>query len=409
VRIYLIFALFLISGVFFSGGANPFSILFFMEITITIFVVSAVAYTLRAAVITKTEMIILIFPIAYSIHSSVLAVITFGQPFVFGLIEERRLFLIYSYFLIMVIYKNCYLSINKFVMSAFWVAVAISMLGILYSMEVIAGFQELDFRESSLRGNRANFSSVYIGVVLLLSYGVIHKILLRRQLVVFAAGVMVILAFVFYVNQTRQLILAVGVATLFCYAANLNLRKFIYLVPYLVIFLIVGGILFFSVFASTELISKYAELFGQLISEDYINDSARALALNVVYDELALYGNGALSLMYNDGFERVYGPFFFLSDIGIFGTVYRFGIFSIIYIGLTVYIFRILTHYSSHNVLKVYFSSIVLFFIIQWPVSGILEYRGAELGLLIAISTLLLRKRGLNYQERRAKPLSILA
>jgi hypothetical protein len=51
-------------------------------------------------------------------------------------------------------------------------------------------------------------------------------------------------------------------------------------------------------------------------------------------------GMGALSLQWQNGFHRIYDRFFYLSDVGPVGDLYRFGMFlPIIYMGLAAALF----------------------------------------------------------------------
>jgi hypothetical protein len=95
---------------------------------------------------------------------------------------------------------------------------------------------------------------------------------------------------------------------------------------------------------------------------------------------------GALSQQWNGGFSTLYNPYFFLSDVGIFGTYYRFGLLTplvlfVFYAGFIRVMGQCKTKGNLLNALRLQF----WIFGINIVLSNALTFAGDILGLTAAL------------------------
>lgn len=89
--------------------------------------------------------------------------------------------------------------------------------------------------------------------------------------------------------------------------------------------------------------------------------------------------------MWDGGFERFYGPNFFLSDVGAFGTVFRYGLLGIILIFL-FYAFCFKTAFRAPSTIEVRAGRLYLLMLIPLNVFiPVIEFLGSTTVIPIAI------------------------
>ena len=149
------------------------------------------------------------------------------------------------------------------------------------------------------------------------------------------------------------------------------------------------GVFFFLPLLSAQF-QFYIELFSQLLSSNYLQSSWRVLSIReVILSTQAggIFGHGSLSLIWQEGFHRVIGEHFFLADIGIIGTFYRYGLFGIFwYLVWMVIQLTLIAKMPAGSRRRSDFA-ILLFLIVLLPVAAPFEYRGFVTGVLLAMTT----------------------
>jgi hypothetical protein len=190
---------------------------------------------------------------------------------------------------------------------------------------------------------------------------------------------LVYLATLVFVTQTRQVILLCIIFTFLCLKA-----KSIKLA-------VIGGL----VIAPFVIDPQLLELFGLNIdfymqsAQEGATDNVREATIAQIMDHLHEYNwvpSGSLSLMWNDGFKQYFSYYFFLSDVGVIGTLFRFGFLTvaIIPISFMVY-FKVAKHLNSNLdfTLAVFLAHLCI-----WPLQGIFEYQEGMTALLFVFQAL---------------------
>lgn len=383
------------SQIFRKSGANPIGLIGFQEVFYAILFVlsltSVCSQYSRSGKVRTLDLFVLTSVIGLSLYSAIQASITFGQPIVYGLIEERRLYAFLIYFPVYHMLRNHWISEIKLEQYIVIVAKFSMLLTFAVYIGLIPEINSVSQNLSGFRSERYAIGHHFIGVALIII--LIRskaKIISFREII--SSGLL--LSTLVVLVQSRQIIGGV-VASLMI---SLKTRRARLLTFIFFIFLISFSFLFYDL---KLYLQNYALLFESSLSEAYLTQSWRALSIAVVLNSIGLdymTGNGALWISWNEGFHRIHGEFFFLADIGIFGTIYRYGI-----VGLFVYIFyfryqwRCLKNIESRQT-KLLYSALFAMVIVAAPVSAPLEYRGFLSGFILAVTAYLANKK---YVKKR--------
>jgi hypothetical protein len=365
------------SQIFFFSVHNPISIPFLREIFITFLCFFLLLYLLRTKSLThnidKSSILILFLVFTSLFASIVFAKIQFDQPFFYGLIEERRTLSLLVFFPIIYFLDRRYFG-----------ATFLEKLLIFYSITFVIIASTLwvfdtttTVNAEKLRGDRIGIGLHYVALATIF---VLFKIknngpsLTSVTLIVFFAFDII------FLGQTRQVFLAVFFVFLFMYRDRKRFFAiFIFLFSLILIFLSMNP---------PVMSSKY-QLFIQLFDENYLSASSRALTISKIYSELLGnygVGFGALSEQYRGGFISLYGPYFYLSDVGIFGEFYRYGFLAICQIFFIVYILNYFVKNIKYDQSCGYIKYMILYLLILWPTGAILEYHGFLLALILSMA-----------------------
>jgi hypothetical protein len=189
-----------------------------------------------------------------------------------------------------------------------------------------------------------------------------------------------------FIGQTRQLILGaflIGIGSMLVGKVRFSKFLAISVVTSLIPFLVL-------LWVNEEFILRYYDMFSALSSAAYLQDSARVLTSLQIYHEFSNgdpWGHGALSLMWRDGFHRFYGVHFFLADVGIIGTIFRFGILAVPILLFSSWILvRAIRTLPGGEVRRTVAYGIIFSFLLM-PTAGLVVYRGFFLGILLAIAS----------------------
>ncbi len=297
----------------------------------------------------KTSLWIVFMGVMLPVVSALLANLNFGQPLLYGLLEERR-FLEYLVFFptlfLLLMAKPTEEELGRYFL---YVALICATLGFFYYLGIIpenkaAAFTVDDWTqyEDLLRPNRFRIGS---GVVTITAFMLMYN--MRER--VTAGQILILLylvAYLWLVMQTRQTMLVWGLAGLWIFRKRIDsLMKMS----------VLGiGMLVVSYFLFPEFYVAQYERFHALLFEATSGPGVRDVTISTIVDAIRennFIGMGALSLQWNGGFSRIYNSHFYLSDVGVFGVYYRFGFLALavllIYYGGFLWIMRQCAHKGS--------------------------------------------------------------
>lgn len=307
-------------------------------------------------------------------YNATAALIVYGQPLWLGLIEERRILAVLIYFPVMTALRCHWISIARLERTLIGTAV----LAALLTLGVWAGVLPALQTTATAPGTRLAIGQGMMMVVfplLVLPRGDIAA-LARVLALVLLAGVLVVIV------QSRQILFAALAGAL--YAAR---------GPRAVAALVTAGLLLALAVAlipgAREIALSYQDRLVIVLSDSYLTESWRALAIADVRAALgagALLGHGGLSPQFDGGFATVMGPYFFLADIGLFGTAFRSGLIGlVVYAGYIALQIRLIRRIADRR-RRLMCGAMFVVVLAALPVAAPLEYRGFVSGLILAIS-----------------------
>ncbi len=326
----------------------------------------------------KVDLILYLLVLLLSIYSAFMAAAWFDQPFLFGLMEERRILALWIYFPITTALRRGWIELRGLENLVIGIAILCSVLMIGVMVGVVPIINTISQSEISLRSERYGIGQTFVAVAILMLFARKGGAASHLRMVEIGFLVGVLLAIV----QTRQIILGTAVGLVFL----LRGARAALLAGIFMLVMIAIPFLFPQVMERLEI---YTQLFQQAFSDEYLNDSWRGLAIGAVLETLSrgeLLGHGALFPTWNDGFARVVGPFFFLADIGLFGTAYRYGLVGLM--GYVVYMtvqVRLLNGIREPQA-RLLYTAIFIMMLTTALLGAPLEYRGYLAGLLLGIS-----------------------
>lgn len=375
-----IIAFIVFGGTFFSTVHNPIGIRYISEISIVLSIVIILYRLLSPTRITRMEIALILLPLIAIFYSSAMSFLKYGQPLHYGLIEDRRMLQIYFYFPLFSILRR--LDKPKDALSALQIAaVLITVLAFGVEMGLIPALNE-----GPVGQYRANRVSISNG---LLMFGFLSAVLSFGRPKIITA--VIILSYMLLVSLTRQIV----IASMLSIALALILTSLSknYSSPILLFFSALFTLLsstFLSIFGILDL--NIFSIYLDLLSTDYLESSARYYTINNIIQDWSVFGSGALSLIWNGGFSSIYSEYFFLADVGVFGTLHRFGIFSIVIITITfVTIFKRASKlYSLRSEAFMVILAWAFSFLVLLPVAVPFEYRGNLLAIFFAVSNVFL-------------------
>ncbi len=382
----LVFTLVLInSQILFATMANPIGIKGFLEVFYIFLLVMSSHYVISKTYVrrlVKLDFLVYALIIVMWVYSAIASYFQYGQPLIYGLIEERRILGFLIYFPCVYILRKALYSVEDILNFMLVSAVICSVLSILSYFGMIPVINESPFGDFALRQNRYLIGVLYILLGALYSvYLISRKKFLFRSLAI----LLVCLVTLMVVSQTRQLLAGFGIAV-FVMLFSLSVKGVIRLA-------LMSGVVFIvymcAVYFFPIILETYTVLFDSLLSDDYIESDARPLAYSIVINNFMngnVLGSGSLSLLWKNGFVPIYGEWFFLADIGFMGTVFKYGIFAVVFYGAYLW-------WQSKLLIKLMGATEWRFFLgwlstllIALPVAALIEYRGFIAGLLLCMT-----------------------
>ena len=307
--------------------------------------------------------------------SSVGAYLTFGQPIYAGIIEERRV-LSYLIFFPVALAIRSNLASARTVLNYVTASALLCVLnaGIYYmtvsSLEAVQSFTS----EAQARADRTPIGTgfVLIGLCYVLSRYV------ERPRFMWAFLYFVFVFDVVVLEQGRQTIIAVAVASALLLAQSKEAIKRL-AITCLLSFLAIVPFIWNSVVKTWQ---KYVFLF-QLLSEAH---NLRVETLHVVFSKNLIVPHGSLWAQWDEGFARYFGPNFFLSDIGVFGELFRYGAVLLAILLTCYYGYIYLSIRSARWTVVTRTCAAAIFILaILHVFQPVIEHGGFDVGLLIAL------------------------
>lgn len=381
-------------SVFGESPHNPYGITMVNELYLAICLCLTAFLILAMADEASREIRILMYYCLYStvvflVLPAVFAYFTYGQPIVYGLIEERRILFCLGFVPLLLLSKR--VSTLQFERALIYAALVAAFLSWCFKFGVIP-----DLRDEVRSDDRPDRSSIgpflicfgYFYCIQIWSKGKspINDAKRNRNLyLVIAALLLLTLVFA---TQTRQLIVLCLAFTLFClrakaviWAASLCvLLSPFYLYPRLL-----------------EMLGLNIEFYDNAL--DGIEDGVRSTTVSMIFDHLNLVNwlpSGSLSLMWQDGFIPYFGEHFFLSDVGIIGTLFRFGFLTFLIVPLSLLVYRNIARNIGTDMQFLY--SVMLALFVIWPLNGLFEYGQPVIATLFVIHAM--KARHLRSQEK---------
>ncbi|WP_313433266.1 hypothetical protein [Stutzerimonas nitrititolerans] len=381
-------------SVFGESPHNPYGITMVNELYLAICLCLTAFLILAMADEASREIRILMYYCLYStvvflVLPAVFAYFTYGQPIVYGLIEERRILFCLGFVPLLLLSKR--VSTLQFERALIYAALVAAFLSWCFKFGVIP-----DLRDEVRSDDRPDRSSIgpflicfgYFYCIQIWSKGKspINDAKRNRNLYLVIAAVL-LLTLVF-ATQTRQLIVLCLAFTLFClrakaviWAASLCvLLSPFYLYPSLL-----------------EMLGLNIEFYDNAL--DGIEDGVRSTTVSMIFDHLNLVNwlpSGSLSLMWQDGFIPYFGEHFFLSDVGIIGTLFRFGFLTFLIVPLSLLVYRNIARNIGTDMQFLY--SVMLALFVIWPLNGLFEYGQPVIATLFVIHAM--KARHLRSQEK---------
>ncbi|WP_369855134.1 hypothetical protein [Candidatus Thalassolituus haligoni] len=392
-KIILLFFFMMVNEFFFLTDNKlsgvPFAREFFLVILVAVFLWLAVLN--RCWIGVKEEYFVVLYVIGWIVVSPILAWLFHGQPFYFGVLEERRVILYLVFFPVfyILLYSRVSLSIlGNYIVLGFFFS---SLVGWFYYFGLISPRVDLSFKVDGksyndvyemyegFRGGRFRIATAFI--VWVFVYSLLNFRKNGRYL--WAAIIFYCALYVWFVIQTRTLMATMFISALFVFRKRIDriFSVFIAVVPLVfVVFLIYP-----DVFQSE--LDKLLLLYEDAV--EHSGPRTREITIGIIIDEILKnpVGYGALSLQWKDGFLPIYNDNFYLSDVGIFGVFYRFGFFSLVVIGIYYYVYlsRAVALRKSENALVLTACYVVVIESFDLIFSSSMAMGGGVFGVALAV------------------------
>ncbi len=372
------------SQIFYGASTNPIGIDGVQEAFDLLLVLwgigSIVIQQLKRGRIRKMDVYVLLLVLVPSIYGAIAAKFTYGQPIFYGLLEERRIFAVLIYFPVRTMFARNWVDMDGFHTIIVVTAAICAILSIGIILNIVPTLQEINRSEIALRSERVSVGAGWIAfaIPILVSSRASFLVKWKPLLLILLVGTLVAII------QSRQLILISAIATIFI------LRGPRALLMILSMILVATAAVTFIPFLN-ERVMVILQLFQEIGSNDYLSGSWRALSYNHVFESFsgAPLGHGSLSNLWQDGFARVIGNYFFLADIGVVGTLFRYGLIGLLFYTLWFALqFQLLRAIPVRRY-RVLYSALFLSILLSAPVGAPLEYRGFLAGLILGATAYL--------------------
>ena len=390
-----VLAIILHFSVFGDSTHNPIGFKFLNEAYLAVCLGFAVLLILSSTEDASREFRILMYYAFYSVVvftvlPAIFSYFTFGQPITYGLIEERRILFTFGFVPLLLLAKH--ISTRQFEHALVYAALTAVFLSWCFKFGMLP-----DLREEQTSWDRPDRSSIG---PFLICFAYFYSIQIwakgkspingeRRQRNVYLVIAAVLLLTLVFATQTRQLIVLCLAFTLF----SLRAKAVVWAASLCVL---LSPLYFYP--ELLEILGLNVEFYESSLDGD-VEDGVRPHTIASVFSHLNLVSwlpSGSLSLMWQDGFIPYFGEHFFLSDIGIIGTLFRFGFLTFLLVPLTLFVYLRIARSINSDMEFVY--PVMLAFFVIWPLNGLFEYTQPVICMLFVLHAL--RARHLRSKER---------
>ena len=298
---------------------------------------------------------VIIFAIFYSAWRSH---DTFGQPYIYGILAQRKWIMIGVGFLLYYWLKECKISFevleNVFVTMAWISLVGFTFLYIYFSSHPPYINETIHFISSGERGLRLHFNNYFI------TFGAIYYFI-KNEIKINKRNLIYLILFLFYtllINKGRTFILYLGIVYLlfshFRFSLEMEVIKLMKIFFLIIILVIVIQLI------SPDYVEKmrfsFMQMFemlkGKTLEDSSLN--ARFFQISVVFNffvshpEAIFLGVGQLSHQWNGGFDGIFG-YFYPSDIGLIGILFLYGVvgFLVVYVLPVIMSMKLMLHIND--------------------------------------------------------------
>ncbi|AZZ45036.1 hypothetical protein C1896_09010 [Pseudomonadaceae bacterium SI-3] len=382
-------------SVFGDSTHNPIGFKFLNEAYLAVCLGLSLLLILASTEEASREFRILMYYAFYSVFvftvlPAIFSFYTFGQPITYGLIEERRILFTFGFVPLLLLAKH--ISTRQFEHALIYAALIAVILSWCFKFGLVP-----DLREEQTSWDRPDRSSIgpflicfaYFYCIQVWAKGKSPINGEQRQRKLYLLIAAVLLLTLVFATQTRQLIVLCLAFTLF----SLRAKAIIWAASLCVL---LSPLFFYP--ELLEVLGLNIEFYENSLDGD-VEDGVRPYTIASVFSHLSLVNwlpSGSLSLMWQDGFIPYFGEHFFLSDIGIIGTLFRFGFLTFLLVPLTLFVYRRIAR--SINTEMEFTYAVMLAFFVIWPLNGLFEYTQPVICMLFVLHAL--RARHLRSKER---------
>ncbi len=382
-------------SVFGDSTHNPIGFKFLNEAYLAVCLGLSLLLILASTEEASREFRILMYYAFYSVFvftvlPAIFSFYTFGQPITYGLIEERRILFTFGFVPLLLLAKH--ISTRQFEHALIYAALIAVILSWGFKFGLVP-----DLREEQTSWDRPDRSSIgpflicfaYFYCIQVWAKGKSPINGEQRQRKLYLLIAAVLLLTLVFATQTRQLIVLCLAFTLF----SLRAKAIIWAASLCVL---LSPLFFYP--ELLEVLGLNIEFYENSLDGN-VEDGVRPHTIASVFNHLSLVNwlpSGSLSLMWQDGFIPYFGEHFFLSDIGIIGTLFRFGFLTFLLVPLTLFVYRRIAR--SINTEMEFTYAVMLAFFVIWPLNGLFEYTQPVICMLFVLHAL--RARHLRSKER---------
>jgi hypothetical protein len=376
----LLFLLLMNSQFIFVNGssANPLEVPYLQEAYCAVLIAYAtLSLGVRARVYTLTLYAFVALAVTVS---AIFALIEFNQPLIFGFIEERRIFLLLSFFPIVHVLSRKDYDFERFA-TVLYAAAFIVFCVLMYGQATLRTDQ---LGSNIVREGRITQAGMFFGLT-----GIIAILSFLKQPRIIHAVVFAIASYeLIFITQTRSMVVAYLLTSALCVLTTRNGRR-IALLSAVPLLLTAAAVLAVGLDpGNSKLLAFYVDpslTYGSITIRSTTIDSA----LNYMSQSGYLVGYGALSLLYEGGFGNifggVYGQHFFLSDVGLIGEFFRYG--AVMYVpigGLFLYLIWSSVRFSE-GINRSAVLALTAYGFLASPLLGTFATRGSFYAIVLAI------------------------
>lgn len=389
-KVLAVLLLIINAQIFFVSGANPLGIYGVQEVFFGFLIGYTVFYFARkfllSSNICKTDFFVISVVVFFVASSSLLSYLQFGQPLVWGVVEARLVLANLIYFPLKYFVESHKLSSSFILNTILCIAFAIIVFDALYQLNI---FPKEVFPTEIVQGNdeiRSDRSSVgRFYLITCVIYSLVMYV--RTGNLKWGLTFITFIYAIFFMLQERQSMIALTLIAILFFTYRTIAFNAVKKFAKIIILLSCSGLILL-VFFQNKIEGVKILIFERLLS-DSADAGARFNTVVIMFSELQRnnwIGHGALSLLWKDGFHRLYGDSFFIGDVGIIGTIFRLGLLAFPVIIVVSYFLYLTWKKMTPSPNKDVVGLSLLYCIFTLPTSAPMEYRGYFISILLALS-----------------------